>query len=271
MVLAFLWPVFAEANQRQKIYMSVGVGAAGAASGWWYFMWVAYLDEAFGFHHFYMGSSIGKTAAFLAQHGIETLHMFYQKALGYSGFLAFAAGLLLIPKWKLHEKILAIISVTLMLGFMLKSGSKFTNHEYYIMPFIPFMAYTAGRVSEVVNRKTLIVALIVIAGEGVVRKWEDQFIKSGAFIATLDLTLDQYLGRDELIFINSNNYPTPMYFAHRKGWIGSNQQISDPAYRDELRSKGCAYVLILRERFGEGIDLDLPEVGTSKQFMLYKL
>jgi len=269
-VLAFALPLLFDQPKRIPLY-AISLGAMGIVSGYWYFFWVPHLENTYGFVHFYMGNSLVDTFSFLKSHWPETLHMFYEKALGYSGFIASGIGLFYLIQARMLTKLITASSILLLMGFMLKSGSKFTDHNYYIMPFVPFMAFSAAAFLSNAKKWILLTALVIIATEGVARYWDDQFIKKGADLAYLDETIDPYIEQNELIVINSGIYPTPIYFAHRKGWIAHNRQLQNASYMRKIITKGCAFAIILKQRFGENTNLPYELVFENESIKLYSL
>ncbi len=271
MILAFLWPLILEANWTKRLLMSSAIGMAGVAAALWYFYWVPYLEIEFGFEHFFMGKTMAWTFHFLLSNWQETLHMFYVKALGYSGFVAAFVGLFFLIRSTLNTKLVVGFSFLLFAVLMLKSGDKFTGHEYYIISFIPVMALLAGFSLSALKPKLLLIALLIISVEGVARKWEDQFVKSGKQLAHIDEMLDPYMTSSDLIVINSEKFPTPIYFAHRKGWIRPNQSLLKPQEVEELQSKGCKFIVILKKRFGSDIELPYSLLLENDLLKLYQL
>lgn len=266
--LVFLWPVFFEADNSQKILITSALVISGNIAGVWYFYWVPFLDTTYGYHHFFMGESFLWTLNFLSENWTKTLHLFYEKAIGFSGFAAFLAGIFFARKNK-SLLILSLISVPIFIGFLLKSADKFTNHEYYIIPFIPIMALIAAEAVSRLPKKVWIIALITVSTEGVTRKWSDQFIRNDAGLLSIESEIAPFVAPTDLIAINSGEFPTPMYFAHRKGWLTNNEQLAELSFIDSLKAKNCKHIIILKHRFGEPIRLDLPLKKSSPNFDLY--
>ncbi len=271
MILAFLWPLMLEANWNKRIFMSCAIGVTGVIAALWYFYWVPYLQREYGYEHFFMGNTIAWTFQFLLNNWQETLHMFYVKAAGFSGFVVAFIGLFFLIRSALSAKLIVGFSFILFAILMLKSGDKFTDHEYYIIPFIPVMALLAGISLSALKPKLLLMALLIISVEGVARKWEDQFIKSGKQLTHLDEMLDPYMTNSDLIVINSDELPTPMYFAHRKGWVLPNQTLQQPQEIEQLKSKGCKFILVLKKRFGSDVTLPYGLKADTELFKLYEL
>jgi hypothetical protein len=93
--------------------------------------------------------------------------------------------------------------------------------------------------------------LLVISVEGIANQQHDFKIKEQSlYLLNLEQELDQFSKRNDLFLINSGEYPTPMYFAHRKGWVAENETISREGYTDSLSTLGLKYILILKSGFG---------------------
>jgi hypothetical protein len=60
-----------------------------------------------------------------------------------------------------------------------------------------------------------------------------------------------------------------MYFAHRKGWVLSNEAIADIEKIDELKQKDLKLIVILKRSFGSEMSLDLPVVFENEYYRIY--
>lgn len=270
-VLAFAWPLVFESNLRQKIWIGSALLVSAVASAWWYFSWVPHLEESFGYQHFFMGQTMLWTAQFLAENWTDTLFMFYNKAAGFSGFVAFVLGFYFLLKQGKMAIGLVLTSIILFAGFMLKSGDKFTDHEYYIIPFIPLMAFIGAFFLSSLKPKFLIIILLIISTEGITRKWGDQFVKNADAYLAMDAEISSFVQQSDLVVINSGEYPTPLYFAHRKGWLANNDQLRDQDFVNDLKTKRCAYAIILKKGFGTEISLPYTMLLSTEIYDLYEL
>lgn len=103
-------------------------------------------------------------------------------------------------------------------------------------------------------------------------KFQDYYIKQESFaVIRLEEMLDKFGDKKDLVLINSGDVPTPMYFAHRKGWINSNEQIKSDLYISNLRLKGLKYIIILKKVFGENLELPYTKMMDNSDFTIYKL
>ena len=83
--------------------------------------------------------------------------------------------------------------------------------------------------------------------------------------------MDTISNRDDRIAINTETHnPTPMYFAHRRGWCATNSTLSDPSFLNDIRMKGCKYIVVVKQMYGDLI-IDLPIVYDSEYFKIYDI
>jgi hypothetical protein len=112
---------------------------------------------------------------------------------------------------------------------------------------------------------------MLISIEGLLNQWNDFVIKPDEKALThLETDLNKVSNHDDLIVINSNNVPTPMYFAHRKGWVTSNENLLDKLYLETLKEKGCEFILVLKNTFGEDIPLNKEILFENEHYKVYK-
>ena len=241
---------------------------------WWYFIWVLHLVDTYGFWHFFMGKSMQEGFSEIVLNLKDTLKKFYDTAMKFSGFALFLVGIIysIIRK---ERKIYLLFSATFLVFtiLILKSGFTFSHHSYYIIPFVPVMALVAGYgLEQIKNQRFRVLLLVIICLEGVGNQFHDFSIhENDSEILKLESCLDKFSNRKDLIVINSGEYPTPMYFAHRKGWVNSNDSIRSQTYVNNLKNKGLKYIVILKHTFGEEVDLPLYEnVFNNQSYSIYK-
>lgn len=241
---------------------------------WWYFYWVPNLVERFGFWHFFMGTTIAEGARELGNRMNDTLANFYDTALKFVGFAFFLFGagtsIFLKNKRLLLVLLLSVLTYTVV---VLKGGTTFALHAYYIVPFVPVMALFCGYgISKSGPDKVKIFFVTIIILEGVLNQKHDFFLKTNERkIASLEVYMDRFTRRGDLIVVNSGDYPTALYFSHRKGWLATNEQLHDDRFMKDLRLKGCRYALIMKQLFGSDTNLNYQVVFTNDYFSLYRL
>jgi hypothetical protein len=272
-VLAF--PVFFAAYAPSKKIMLVAASTIILICVYgWYFVWVPYLNYTFEFQMFFMGWTFNEGVQQLIENWRGVLARFYDTPLKYTGFLVFTVGIFLLVRKKswfpLGVFLLPFVSFLII---MIKSGSYFVTNEYYILTIIPAMAFIAGTgLALVSNKKLVAAALIIVSIEGIANKIQDFTVREPfTAMISLEKIMDSVSSRDELISINGNGSGTPMFFAHRRGWISTNGMLADSTYIARLREKGCKYILILKKSPGQDMTLSLPLVHDSAYFKVYKL
>jgi 4-amino-4-deoxy-L-arabinose transferase-like glycosyltransferase len=240
----------------------------------YYYYWVPYLSRTFEFQHFFMGKSLFNGFIETVQNLDLVTEKFYLEALQIIGFVTFLLGIALAIKKS--ERRLLIPFLILFASFLIvifKAGFVFYHHSYYIIPFAPAMALVAGYlISEIKQPKLALFILCLIVTENLLNKWNDyQIYPKDLKIETLEHEMNKYTKPTDLVLINSGNVPTPMYFAHRKGWVKSNGFISIKENIEELKRRGLKAIVILKKTFGEDIKLDYPILGDSEWYCIYKI
>lgn len=241
---------------------------------WWYLYWVPYLVEEYGLWHFFMGKGILQGCKELVENWNDTLAHFYDDALKFIGFGAFLLGLVFcfLKKERLILRVLGLSFVAFLI-VMMKSGWTFSHHSYYVIPFVPVMALVAGfGVASIGKPKLCVILLLAIALENILNQHSDFVIhEEHRQMLRLEEVFDGFSERTDLIAINSGQNPAPMYFTHHKGWVASNEQLSDPAFVDNLRQRGCKYLLVLKKVYGSDLQLSYPKAFDDENYSIYRV
>ncbi|GAB4451670.1 MAG: hypothetical protein OHK0036_12330 [Bacteroidia bacterium] len=241
----------------------------------WYFYWVPYLVDNFGFWHFFMGKNIFQGIHEIMQHLNLTASRFYDTALKYTGFVIFMYGLITsIINKDIKIYLLFILSFLSFSIVILKAGFNFPHHSYYIIPFVPIMALITGYgLNNIKYSKISILFLIAISIENIANQFDDFTIKKeNLSIINLEEDLNKISLKNDLILINSGSCPTPMYFAHRKGWIEFNEKILDKKHISLLKDKGLKYIVILKKSFGTKVVLnEYKKILDNDNYCIYTL
>jgi len=242
----------------------------------WYFIWVPHLTETYGFHgHFFMGLGFIDGALQVLELWQPTLKRFVVTPFKYSGFILFLFGLFIIIKNKLRLRLLAFaLPFFAYLLVILKTGYGFQLNPYYVIAFIPPMAFViATGLTSVKKQWIVVVLMLAIAGEGIGNQIHIFNIREPHRSMTgIESVLDKYTDRTDLIAINgtSDGDPTPMYFAHRKGISVANHELGDSSYKDRFSKAGIKYVVILPQMYGD-VTLDLPIVTDTGYVRIYRM
>lgn len=274
LIIFALWIFNSEIKWSRKILFAISSVLIIIPAAWWYFVWFPYLTQTYKFEHFFMGKDFGQAATEIFQNWDITLSRFYDTALKFIGFGVFIIGLVFAILKREKRIILSLLLCTL--GFaviVFKAGFTFYHHNYYVIPFVPMMALVAAYgLHKLQKPKLALFLLAAIVIENIANQQHDFFIKpkEKALIA-LDKDLTQVgVENNDLILINSDQYPTPMYFAHRKGWVDNNEAIQQKGYLDSLQKLGLKYVVVLKKSFGSKMELpSLKKVYQCEDYDIY--
>ena len=275
MIVFALW-IFSPKTDFHKKATFIAVGLLGLLPvSAWYFYWVPYLMETYGVKHFFMGKDFLTGISEVFGDFPRFLNLFYEWTLKFVGFALFLLGIWYAIRQK-QRAVLWLLFLTF-LAFMVvafRAGETFLHHVYYMIPFAPVMAFIAGfGLSKIPNRTLATVLLAAVAVEGVANQWGDYRIKEESrFLINIETDLDQWISRDDLIIINSNYIPTPMYFTHRKGRVMDNQRIRGRREMQNFYDMGYRYILILKHSFGSDMELPRFELITDNEdYRLYRI
>jgi 4-amino-4-deoxy-L-arabinose transferase-like glycosyltransferase len=241
----------------------------------WYFVWVPYLNETYGLgQHFFMGMTFQEGIQDISARSAGFFKRFYDTSLKYAGFICFVVSLVIILRKKNWIAFsIFLIPFTAFLLVLIKTGASVIGDQYYMITAIPSMAFIAGLgLSMIENRRIAMAILVIIGIEAIGNQWTDFRIRAPySALAGLEKVLDSFSERGDLIVINAGaESPTAMYFAHRRGWVAGNELITDSLYLENIKSKGCKYVLVVKQLYGD-VSVSYPIVYDSNDFKIYKL
>ena len=203
-----------------------------------------------------MGPGIRSGLVELISHPNQTLNNFYFDALKFTGFAIFLVGIFVAISKK--EKVLiysVLVGAIAFSFFMMQAGHGFQMHEYYTLPFIPFMSAMAGYgLVSLKMRSFRIAVLAIVLIEGVLNQQHDFFIKEKhKYKLGLEALADDYVPRGNLVIVNGGYNPQLMYFAHRRGWaVDSLNPLSVEFYKH-----GGAHFIIWDKHY----NIDFPNFG----------
>ncbi len=237
----------------------------------WYFYWVPYLVEMYHYPlYFPKGFKEGLLEIMPLLPDLS--EKFYFSSLhSYIALPFLIVGLIaLIRSDQRYMKIgLAIITFVFVL-FIIKTGAVFPLHSYYIVPFTPIMALIVGFGLSKLPTKWAIVAVSLIAFEGIMNQQHDFFIKdSEQHKAKLESILDKHVDKNELIIINGGQSPQDIYFAHRKGWTIEGDSINQSKVL-ELKELGARFLVIEKNKFYGIVDY-APSIYSDEDYEVFSL
>lgn len=242
----------------------------------WYFQWVPYIVETYGFEH-YPQRTFAEGWAELQGHWGEVAHRFY-----FSAFYSFMAlGLMLagiaLAFLKKEYLLLYILLLTLLpfAVFIVKAGFTFYHHNYYIIPFVPVMALFAGfSLQAIPNKKLSVAAIGIVAIEGIANQQHEFFVKEKDWYRTeFEAVADSIVPQNALIVIDGGRNPADLYFTNRKGWTYYPERFNR-ALLDSLKDKGCEFYFQNKNYYTNDQEIptyNLPVVYEGTHLNIYQL
>ena len=258
----------------RKVVVSLLASVILASVCYWYFVWVPYLNSTYKFGgYFFMGMSINNGIQDLMHEWPHALDQFFVSPLKYTGLGVFLLSFYLIVRTKNWVALAVfLIPISAFLIFVLKSGWAFFVNDYYPLVSVPIFAFVVGiGLAQLKSKQLATILLIIVSIEGITNQIHVFRIRQ-PFVSLLSLesALDGVTQSNDLIAINSDGSPTPMFCAHRRGWNVTNEYLSDEQNIEVLKSKGCKFIVILKI-FNDNINLELSKVYDSEEFSVYKL
>jgi 4-amino-4-deoxy-L-arabinose transferase-like glycosyltransferase len=238
----------------------------------WYFYWVPHLLATYQYQ-LYFPKGFMEGLIEIKEYIPELLEKFYFSSLSsFAATLCFIVGIVLIVKSK-HQLLkvgITLVSIVFIV-FIIKTGSVFPLHNYYIIPFTPIMAIIAGFAISKFSNKYQWMVLALIAIEGIANQQHDFFIKdSKLYKLELDEITANNIPNNELIVINGGQSPQDIYFSHRKGWTAHNHDVLRPEYIDSLNVIGANYLIIDKHRLEQKFN-ELNSIYEDENYLIYNL
>ncbi len=237
----------------------------------WYFYWVPYLVKAY---HYQLYFPKGLIEGF--KEILPLLPQFFEKfyfssLCSFTALAFFLLGLYSVFKnGNLYLKTGILVITLTFFVFILKTGSVFPLHNYYIIPFTPVMALIAGYGLFMFPVKYVFIPLLLISFEGIANQQHDFFIKkSERYKLQLEDLTTKIVGKNELIVINGSQSPQEIYFAHRKGWTVDNETINKEDLT-HLKESGAKYLIINKNSYSTTIGY-YPKIYSGINYDFYKL
>ncbi len=255
---------------KPKIVIAVTTLVPILSTYFWYFMWNPKLANEFG-NWYNSGKDLSTGFYEIIGNMDKVLDNFYFDAFsGFIFFSLFIIGIVLMFIKKEFKIIIAFFSIFIpFLIYIFKSGSIFYHHNYYIIPFVPIMAFLAAYTISLMPKKWLYIVLIAGTFESLANQQHDLFIKeTNKYKASLEAIMDKVSNKDDLILINGNENPQMIYFSHRKGWSCSNNQLLDSSFVKSVINKRCKYIVIDKHS-SENINLPFDIVFENDDFLIH--
>lgn len=242
---------------------------------YWYFIWVPHLNLTYGFgDHFFMGMSYKEGFIEILKNWPLVLKRFYSTPLKYIGFIGFLVAIFFtIQKKNWLPLAVFLLPFTSFLILLVKTGSSIIGDHYYVLSVIPSMAFVTGfGLMQLNNKKVAAIILIAICVENIAAQIYDFRIRQPfKSLENLEAIMNEVSQTKDLVVVNSETHnPTAMYFTHRRGWTAPNSLISNSNYLNDIKMKGCKYIVVIKKLYGD-LSLEYPIVHNSEYFKVYSI
>jgi hypothetical protein len=259
-------------GKKKRVIILTALLSAIFVIGFWYFYWEPYLLQTYK-NQLYFPRSLWQGLNELIANSYWTFDKFIFVAL--HSFVAlgfFIFGCYQAIKQR-NQMILLVFCITLPVQFffMLKAGFVFSTHDYYILSYVPIMALIAGfGLASVKWVNIAWVFALFIMLEGIANQQHDFRIKkSNLYLLDLEKVSDKISSRNDKIAITGGLNPQGLYFAHRKGWGITNEDLCNQAFILNLKKEGCKYLFV--NRHDSDLILMYQLVFKNYNFCIYRL
>lgn len=258
---------------RVKKHILIGIVTALIPAVLWYFYWNPKVADLYANGQILIRTDFSEHIAALYLHIGKVLKRFYQNAFYYIGFLFFLVGAYASIKEK--KSVLKIILIALTFAiYVLFSGFKFAEHDYYIIPLVPFMALGAAYgLSYLRSRKLSVFVLCLIVIESFSNQISDIYsAKPTTEFLAVEEFVDEHLPPDVLVATNSRMNTNILYFSHRKGWALANTDFGHSDYMKNISVDGCEHILWYKKNGTlEDIQPTFKIIAENEHFFLLQL
>src|SRR5690606_24175403 len=258
--------------RKRMVGWGIGTLAPLILSYLWYFVYAPYASERYGYWH-NLGEPLRDGLRSLVQNMDHVAENFFFQS--FHSFVFIGALLMywvMIIRRKERKHLIAFVSFTLVFAvFMIRSGTYFVQHNYYMIPYIPVMAVMIAKVlTKVPNRKWSVFLLVLGMAEGVVWVARD-FTDSPREVYKMNLTeiVRNYSSPDDRIVLVNNGNPIGFYFAHRKGWLQANEEPLSMDKIKEVSGKGARILIV--NRHVRRATYNLPILYEDEDYRIYEL
>lgn len=234
---------------RWRLLLASTLALAMAPVFWWYFHWQPYLLSTYG-NQLYFPYGLHEGFVDLRPHMDKAFERFRFSALmSHLAFVASLWGLWRSVRTGDRRTLWLVLGVALPFGyFILKTGSVFALHAYYILPLVPLLALLAGiGLSALPKGAWTGVAVVLVAAEAMGLRWSDLTGGSErAYLLRAETIADRHSGMDDLVATASGMDPRAMYYLHRHGWNLDREQVTDARTLDSLGALGLRAIFVER-------------------------
>ncbi len=254
--LAFLTFPLIESWTNKETTMKLVMGLFGISIivSFWYLFWMPYLSTTYG-NQLVWPSGVWEGMVTIYKDAERAWYRLEVNAFGFR--LPFFLSIMgLGIAWFTRDKgmIFTFLVFTLMyIGFIAKAGVVFTDHNYYILPFVPMLALLAGYGFDKLIYKDWLgyVLMTVLFYFGVISNKElSQPLDYMKDYPRLTEIVNKYTNKDDKVLINLGQFnPVGLYFADRFGWSENNDILTKTEWMPDFKKLGLKIIIVDKEKY----------------------
>ncbi len=217
----------------------------------WYFVWVPELNKHFQL--FYPKTLKEGWIEFLPFWKMAIERFYFTALYSFVALIFLIIGTyFFIKKQSFQRNISLLIMLLVFVVFIIKTGSVFPQHNYYVIPFVPVMAIVTGlgiteilaNISQIRRPIFTSIFLFILAAEAILNQQHELFIKPSEQYKLQLENLGKSIPKNCIVISNSGINPQEIYLLNRRGWVVFSHQLCKPQFIDSLYHCGANYILI---------------------------
>ena len=228
----------------------------------WYYLWVPELNKHFQL--FYPKTLKEGWIEFLPFWKMALERFYFTALYSFAALLFLLIGIFFFFKNQSPKRNISLLMMFLVFViFIIKTGSVFPQHNYYVIPFVPILAIITGIgitelipfISKKENPIFTYLFLIIIGTEAILNQQHELFIKPSEQYKLQLEELGKSIPKNNLVISNSGINPQEIYLLNRRGWVVFSNQLCNAHFIDSLYHCGAKYILI-NKNLQENTDLE---------------
>lgn len=236
---------------RRKVWVTGVLGIAGLLTAGWYFAWMPHLQQISTCPALIYPVSLREGFEIFAFEMHEkSIRRFRDIAFcGSYPFWLFLVSLVITMIRREGKLLFGTLAYTaLFMLFVFKTGKVFPTHNYYVIPFIPLMAFYCGKLLEeqLMSKWLGLGVALALTVMPLRYAYDDVYLKKDPPELRLENLLDR-TGSDpnDKIMINSGwMNPEAMFYARRRGFFADSSTLDHYNWMPDYRDMGVRRVVV---------------------------
>lgn len=258
-------------SQPRKIFAIVVLAFSAVCISFWYFVWVPKLVETYHFQLYFPKGIVEGWNEIHPLMGAFFKKFYFSALSSYLGFGAFVFGCYFFIQKASKEIVWSVALITLtFFVFILKTGAVFPLHNYYVLPFVPVMAFIAAYSIVEFKSKWQTILLVGISVEAIANQQHDFFIKpKELYKLEIEKSIEPFVPKNAKVIVNGGPSPQDMYFTHRKGWSYNNVELTSERL-DSLHKEGAQF-FIFNKHSKPDISISESKLFENEHLIVFQL